>query len=167
VGRSIVVPYDASPAAHAALRRAAAVAAAHQYSRLLIAAVGLDPAALDDPVAEAIEITRSGLPVEVHWLSPVDPVGALRRLLTASDTTLAVPLGGRGRAAWYTPACRTTDGAARTMIFFLAPHELRAAVTPPDRARARALPDALRWALAWLVPGHPQPRVYQQAKDRP
>src|SRR5687768_4046327 len=125
----MVVPYDGSPPARATLRRAAtAVSRAPTfYDGLLIATVGLERSALQGPVAEATEIAGPSLPIEIAWLSPADPIGAFRRFLAKTDVTLAVPLGGGGRAAWYVTACQASDTAARTMIFFLTPHELRAA----------------------------------------
>ena len=149
----IVVPYDGSPAAQSALRRSAAVVAraAPRYCGLLVATVGLDPSALDGPVAEATEIVGPGLPVRVHWLTPADPIDALRWLCAdAADAILAVPLGERGRAPWYARACRPGQVDAAMMLFFLTPRDLKEAAA--RRPPASGLLDALRRALGRLLP---------------
>ena len=150
--RTIVVPYDGSPTARAVLRRAAAAAAAAQlYCCLVIATVGLEPADVDDTVVEATRVAGPGLPVQISWLRPADPLGSLRRLLAdASDASLAVPLSGRERSPWYGEACRASDVAARTMIFFVGPRDLEAAGV--RAAGIKGLLGALRWAMVRLLP---------------
>ena len=168
--RWLVVPYDGSAAAHATLRRAAAVVAtahAHRSCGLLLATVGLERPALAGPVAEVAErvgparVGPAG-PVAVVWLSPADPIGAFHVLLAATDATLAVPLGGRGRAPWYAEACRASDASARTMLVFLTPRELRSAQAAlSDYPRAGGSLGMLRWPLVPLFPRH----VPQRARD--
>jgi hypothetical protein len=126
--RSIVVPFDGSAEARAALRRAvsAAAQAGGLYSAVLIATVGLEPAELEGPLERARRGAGPDLHVEVRRLNPADPGGSLRLLLRrAPDATLAAPVGARGRAPWYADACRASDAAPRTMLFFLTPRELK------------------------------------------
>lgn len=157
VRRWIVVPYDGSPAARAVLRQAARAAtrAVGLYHGIVVATVGLEPGALEVLLAETAARTGRALPARIHWLSPTDPIGALRALLAGMpDATLAVPLGGRGRAPWFGQACRLGDLAARTMVFFLTPRELQTAAdavaTVPRRAAFQRPLSALRCTAAWL-----------------
>ena len=165
MGEWLVVPYDRSAAAHATLRRAAAVVAtAHRSCGLLLATVGLERPALTGPVAEAAAMVGPARTVAVAWLNPAAPIDAFYALLAETDATLAVPLGGRGRAPWYAEACRASDVAARTMLVFLTPRELRSTrAALPDHRRASGSLGTRRWPLVRLI-AH---RAPQRAQDRP
>jgi hypothetical protein len=153
--RSIVVPFDGSAEARAALRRAvsAAAQAGGLYGAVLIGTVGLEPADLEDPLEDARRVAGPDLKVEVRWLNPADPGGSLRLLLQrAPNATLAAPVGARGRAPWYAQACRASDAAPRTMLFFLTPRELKTRVrVAPRGRRLGGLLATVRRLLAPLV----------------
>ncbi len=159
----LVVPYDGSAAAHATLRRAAAVAAAsHRSCGLLLATVGLERPALTGPVAEVAEMVGPARMVAVVWLSPADPIDAFHALLAETDATLAVPLAGQGRAPWYAEACHASDTAARTMILFLTPHELQTVpASLPRPTRVREVLGVLRRGTV----GPPSHELVQRAQD--
>src|SRR5262245_10111175 len=105
----IILPYDSSPVARAALRRAAKAVRGDDpcFAGVILAIAGVDPAALDGVVREAQAVAGPDVPLESRLLAAGDPVGALRRLReSVPDAVMAAPLGVQGGADWYVEACR-------------------------------------------------------------
>ena len=129
MNRWVILPYDGSPVARAALRRAAQLVGngEGQHAGVLVATAGVDPAALDSMAAEAQAIAGPDVPLAVYLLSPGDPIGALQELADSlPDATLAAPFGGNGHAPWYAAACRHGGRGHTIVLFFLKPTEIRA-----------------------------------------
>lgn len=124
----IILPYDGSSVARAALCRAAhAARQGNQHpARLIVATAGVDAAALGGLAQEAQAIAGADVPLEVYLLSPGDPIGALHRLADSlPDAILAAPLGANGNAPWYAHACRFGGLSHTIMLFFIEPREIR------------------------------------------
>jgi hypothetical protein len=159
----IILPYDGSPVARAALRRAAQVVGRgtgrYRYAGLILATAGVDPAAIDNVMLDVREIAGPDIPLELWLLNPGDPLGALRELAGAlPDATFAAPLGGAGAAPWYVEACRHGGRDHTTILFFLAPAEIHAFAGRNDvRLGGTGLAGALRRAGARLRPGAEAP----------
>lgn len=159
----VILPYDGSPVARAALRQAARLVGSgeRQHAGLIVATAGVDPTALDSMAAQARAVAGPDVPLVVYLLSPGDPIGALQELADSLPAaTLAAPIGAQGYAPWYEAACRASDIAATMVLFFLTPRELQAAAAP-RRTRTSGLLGALRQAMARLVPR----RALQRTRD--
>ena len=143
--RWIVLPYDGSPVARAALGRAArAVRQGGRlwpYAGVVLATAGVDPSSLDTMADEARRLAGPDVPLDARLLLPGDPVGALRRMADAlPGSILAAPIGGRGWAPWYTAACRLDGDARTTMLFLIRRDEIR---TFEGAGRSNAAGEAL------------------------
>lgn len=123
----IIMPYDASPVARAALRRAArsTYAGDEQYAGVILAAAGVDPSALGGLVHDAQEVAGPDVPLEVRLLNAGDPIGALHDFAeSVPNAVLAAPLGARGNAPWYADACAFGPTSHTTMLFFMTDKEI-------------------------------------------
>src|SRR5687767_1823515 len=97
----IIMPYDASPVARAALRRAARAMRAtdEQYTGIILATAGVDPSVLGGFVHDAQEVTGPDVPLEVRLLNAGDPIGALHEFAeSVPNAVLAAPLRAQGNA---------------------------------------------------------------------
>lgn len=152
----IILPYDGSPIARAALHRAAQAARSSVglYCGVLVATVTDDPAALDALTREMASIAGPDTPQQVHLLRPDDPSAAFLALCDSlPDASLAVPLGPEGCAAWYTRACKAGGLPHATMLFFVGPKEAAAFQQEHSpQPRTRGLFGALRRVGARLRP---------------
>jgi hypothetical protein len=123
----IILPYDGSPVARAALRRAARLVESGdgRYAGVMLATTGVDLLALDTLMAEAQEITGSAVPLELRLLAAGDPISDLQRLTAATpEAMLAAPLRPTGCAPWYAEACRHGGPSNTLVLFFLTPKEI-------------------------------------------
>lgn len=118
----IILPFDGSPPARIALRRAveAAQAGTAGYSHVLVATVGVERTTVVRLLKAAHK--RGGLlvPFEVRFLDSVDPIGAWYDLLgSMPEATVAAPVGAKGTAPWYAEACRPGALPHKMMLFLL------------------------------------------------
>lgn len=123
----ILIPYDDSPVARAALHQAShsVRTSGGVYAGILLATTGVDPAALDALTSRALEAAGREVPVDVCLLDPGDPLGALDRLIDGlPDVTLAAPLHAAGNAPWYAEACALGGKGHPLMLFFLPQKEI-------------------------------------------
>ena len=139
--RWIVLPYDGSPVARAALVRAArAVRQGGRlwpYAGVVLATAGVDRSSLTTMTEDTRRLVGPDVALDVRLLDPGDPVGALWRLAESlPGSILAAPTGARGWAPWYAGACRLRGWSRATMLFRIRPDELRAfeAARPPGPA---------------------------------
>jgi len=166
----IVLPYDESPVARAALSRAAQMAkrasTRRRYAGLLLATAGVDPSALDALVREAQVIAGASEPLEVRLLSAGDPIGSLHRLVASlPDAVLCAPLAPTGCAPWYAEACRLGGDSRTLILLFIDPREITRFEEVLYRAGARraSLPttgsgvETRRAFVRWLVGAQPLP----------
>jgi hypothetical protein len=152
----VILPYDGSPVARAALRRAAQLVSTGggKHAGVIVATAGVDPAALDRMAAETRVVAGPDVPLTVFLLHPGDPIGALQELTDSlPDATFAAPLGGNGQAPWYDEA-RRLGGDHTIVLFFLQPAEIRASMAQHhERPRVAALVGAVLRAGARLRRG--------------
>lgn len=125
----ILLPYDGSPVARAALRRAACLmGSSPSHARragVILATAGVDPSALTGLLSEAQATAGPNTSLEMRLLAPGDPVGDFRHLVaTLPYVTVAAPMGAAGWAPWYTEACRIGGLDRATMLFFVKPRDL-------------------------------------------
>ncbi len=125
----IVLPYDRSPVARAALRRAARIARGQSadHAGVMLAVAGIDPFALAPVIEEAQAIAGQDLPLEVSLLTAGDPLAAFRRLMdTMPGATLAAPIAAQGRAPWYAVAVDYVlrGGAQGTIALYIEPQDV-------------------------------------------
>jgi hypothetical protein len=157
--RWIILPYDRSPVARAALRHAGrAVESGDAYSAdagVILVTAGVDPSDLDALLDEAQPIAGARVPLELRLLDPGDPIRSLHRIVASMpDAVLGAPLGGRGSAPWYAEACQVSGLDRTMMLFLISPHELREfEVVPHERRRLGSPVRALLRAGARLRPG--------------
>jgi hypothetical protein len=127
----IILPYDASPMAKVALRRAAR--SVHTDDALdagvLLATAGVDPAQLDLLVQEAQTVAGTDVPLEVRLLNAGDPVADLQDLAASvPSAAFAATLGMHGvtgRAPWYTEACRHGGPDHTLLLYFVTPEDTK------------------------------------------
>lgn len=154
----IIMPYDASPVARAALFEAgkAVRGARGERGGVILATAGLEPEAVRALLADAQQIAGADVPLEVRQLDAGDPIAALRRL-TASipEAILAAPMGVEGTTPWFADACAIGDGAHPLMLLYLTRDDVaRFTETGDERHRpAGPLAPVLR-ACARLHLGH-------------
>ena len=124
----IILPYDGSPVARAALCRAAHVVrdghTCSPYVGVMLVTAGVDPLDLDTLMQEAQGLTGPDVPLELRLLAAGDPIGDLQRL-TASmpDAIMAAPLRPTGCVPWYAEACRHGGPSNALLLFILTPKE--------------------------------------------
>jgi hypothetical protein len=154
----IILPYDDSPVARAALHRAAYAAGA-SLAGVVLATAGVDPSGLDRLARRAQVIAGRDLPLEVRLLDAGDPIGDLHRLAaTLPEAILAAPLGVAGCAPWYAEACRLGGLDHALMLFRISPREAKQFEESPDGRRGmdsgirRLLRDCARLCLGVRTP---------------
>jgi hypothetical protein len=128
----ILLPYDASPLAKFALRKAAAHArdgGTSPYAGVLLATAGIDPTRLDRLTEEAQAVAGADVALEVRLLNAGDPIADLRALAASvPSAVLAAPIGLRGvkgSAPWYAAACRLGGLDHTLLLYFVTPEEIR------------------------------------------
>ncbi len=156
VARWIVLPYDGSPAARAALRHTAELVrvSSSQPAGVMLAVAGADPALLEPLLRSARAAVGADVVVEARLLAAGDPGGALRRLATElPGVTLAAPIGLRGEGAWYPQAVRAAlRGWPRpAFAFYVRPARRRVRDWRWRPVRAALAPAAIRMHLSQIV----------------
>lgn len=128
MSRWIVLPYDDSPVARAAVRRAAGLGRdAGGGARLMLAVAGVDPAAVPAAIEQARAVCDPDATLDAQLLAAGEPGAALARLAESlPDAIVAAPIGARGDSAWYAAAVR---GALREhsrprLAFYVDPGEV-------------------------------------------
>ena len=151
--RWLILPYDGSPLAHAALQHAARHARRGHYGDgVLLAVSDAEPASLDRALADARARTGGDVPLAAHALAPADPTGSLRRLAgDYPDATLVAPVDARvdTESAAAALAAMTGGGRDTALIVYIKPDEScgRAQVAGSEAPDGRATA-----ARDWLAP---------------
>jgi hypothetical protein len=143
VSKTIILPYDGSAEARAALRRVGRVisegSTRDSYDGIILATAGVDPSELERLTDEAGAIAGPDVRVQVCLLNAGDPIGGLRELAASlPDAVLAAPVHATGRSAWYAQACRLGGLPHGLMLLFLRPNEIKA-FEASTRRRQRAV----------------------------
>ena len=135
--RWLILPYDGSPLAHAALQHAARHARRGHYGDgVLLAVSDAEPASLDRALADARARTGGDVPLAAEGLAAADPTTSLRRLACDyPDATFVAPVDARGDTDSSAALRAVTEGGDAGLIVYIKPGEARAA--------------APRWARAW------------------
>ena len=120
----IVLPYDASPLARAALRRAAAWVASGRAAGVIVVTAGVDPAALDRLADEAQALAGRETPLELYLLNAGDPVGSFVELARSlGDALIMAPVGPGATAPWYAEVRRADGGDHPALVEFISARE--------------------------------------------
>ncbi len=137
VTQRLILPYDDSPLARAALCHAARVASRGNpaTTELLVAVAGVEPDVVEDLAQRLRRLARPEVGFTLHLLPAGEPLVGFRVLARAHpDAFLVAPLTVDSGAPWYREACRF-QGLAHPVLLVIIGRRDVAAARRIDRAR--------------------------------